>query len=526
MVWIVKGEEKGKLVLVSKSNDETAGILHKGSYLTIEDDDKKFILRTEDTFQHNPYSPSPLIVDMDLSPLSQDQKCQNIVYADRIIEIPERTDGKSSFIKPQLVARISNQKEINQAFGTYKGIPVFPATVFARVSQNIRDHQGKFMYVKIPEDVFFYQTLITGATGSGKTVAMKYMSQYFLEELGLKNGPGAVLAVNVKEEDFLIMNKKSSSNNSQVCQEWSDIGLKPHGVETFRIYYPGNLSKRYSKDVDLSKCEKITLKAKNVDPETLAGLIQNITEIGADQLPAIFRYWKKKIMKSVENKLSDFMRYFADPNKNREYTGMNSRNEEFIIKMHPGTHTSVLNAISRATEYFDINGAKELNAEDILEHGKMSVIDVVGKSALGFGSVLLRDLLDKIYDSKSKKEIQVPILIIIDEVHSFWGNVRSREALQTLDSICRQGRGLEIGIIFASQDPKDIPSGINSVVNTKICFSSDPSGIKSLGLNVSGFNPEAFKAGYAVAKIHKLSQLRFVKFPLSLAGVFDGKSKN
>ena len=524
MVWIVKGEEKGKIVLISKNVDKNAGILHKGSYLTIEDnnDKKKFIVRADDTLQHNPYSPSPLIVDMDLSPLTQDQKCQNIVLCDRIMEIPERMDGKSSFIKPQILARRSNQKEIDQAFGTREGMPVFPATVFARSSQKICDDQGKSINIKIPEDVFFHQMLITGRTGSGKTVAMKYMSQYFLEDLCLENGPGAVLAINVKEEDLLTMDKKSETKSKQVQDEWNDLGLKPHGVETFRIYYPGNLSSRYSQDVDTGKCERITLKTENVDPETLSGLIQNITDIGADQLPVIFRFWKERHMSSGDT-LVDFIRYFADPNRNRDYTGMNSRYEEFPIRMHFGTYQSVLNALTRATEYFDIDGARELTAADILQHGKMSVIDVVGKSAFGFGAVLLRDLFEKIYDAKSRKEFLIPILIEIDEVHEFYGNARSREALQTLDSICRKGRSLEIGVIFASQNPSDIPSGIGNVVNTKIYFKSDLANIKALGVSISRFDPEALKAGYGIARIHELSQLKFVKFPLSMAGVQDGK---
>ncbi|WXG44265.1 MAG: ATP-binding protein [Promethearchaeati archaeon SRVP18_Atabeyarchaeia-1] len=519
MSWIVITEDKGKIMLVSKSNQDDAvkGILHRGSYLTVEDGEKKFILRVEDSSQFNPYSPSPMVVDMDLSPLLQDQKCQNVVYATKIVEHPDRDDGRSSFIRPQLLARVSNQSEIDAAFGNNEGIPVFPATTLARSCKHLRDDKGKLVQVKIPEDVFFYQMLVTGSTGSGKTVAMKYMAQYFVEELKLNGrGPGAVLAVNVKEEDMLTMDRPSESGSSEVMNEWSDLHVSPHGVETFRTYYPGNLTPRYSKAVDLGKCEKITLETDHIDPETLTGLIQNITELGADQLPAIFRYWKEKIMKRGE-KLGDFIRYFADPNKNRDYTALNSRGEELPIRMHPGTFQSVLNALSNAAEYFDVRDAKELNAKDILEPGKMSVIDVTAKHGFGFGAVLLRDLLDKIFEAKSRRETEVPALIIIDEVHEFYGSARSREALYTLDAICRKGRSLEIGVIFASQNPEDMPKGIVNVVNTKIGFKSD---------SLRGIDPEALKPGYGIAKVHGLSQLNFVKFPLSLGGVSDGRRAN
>ena len=81
-MWTVLGEEKGKIRLVSKK--DTQGILPKGSFLTVEDKENKHILRVIDSQQSEPYSPSPMLADMDLSPLRQDQKCQNIVYAVRV----------------------------------------------------------------------------------------------------------------------------------------------------------------------------------------------------------------------------------------------------------------------------------------------------------------------------------------------------------------------------------------------------------------------------------------------------------
>jgi hypothetical protein len=521
MTWIVadiKGEE---VVLISKQG--TDGILHQGSYLTIEDkeDNKKFIVRTENTYQNNPYKPSPLIVDLDLPTLRPDQNCQNIISASRIIEIPHRNDGSSSFIKPQLKARKSNQEEVHKAFGdNTKGIPVFPATVFSRSVQQLYDGEGNFIHINVPEDVFFYQMLITGRTGSGKTVAMKYLSQYFIEKMN-----GAVLAINVKEEDMLTMDQPTKTNSKIATKEWKDLGIEPKGVKHYKIYYPGNKKPAYSKYVNIANSESITLKVRNVDPETLTGLIQNISDIAADQLPGIFRYWKNNVSNEGDS-LHDFVRYFSDSEKKGEYQSQNSLGDILPTKIHASTMSNINRALTHATEFFDVENAKELKAEDILQPKKMSVIDVTGKYGFGFGSVLLRDLLDKVYEAKSNKESPVPVLIIIDEVHEFYGNTRSKDALQTLDSISRKGRSLKIGVIFASQNPEDIPKGISSVVNSKIYFKSDSSKIKSLGISTSGFDPEGFSAGFGVAQIHGLSQLKFVKFPMSLAGVLDDTKEN
>ena len=107
-------------------------------------------------------------------------------------------------------------------------------------------------------------------------------------------------------------------------------------------------------------------------------------------------------------------------------------------------------------------------------------------------------------------------------MHQFYNTDSSKEALGDLDTICRTGRSKHIGVIFSSQNPTDIPKGLASVINTKIFFKSDISSAKSFGVRVSEEEMESLKKGYAVAIIHELSQLKVLKFPMSLSGVFEG----
>ena len=126
MKWIVLREDSGKIALVSKneSSDES-GLIHIGTYLTIEEEkDVKFILRVEGSSQYSPYDPSPMIVDLGFNTLPQDQNTKNLIHATRIMELPDRRDGKSSFIKPQTVARLSTQREIESALGNESGMPL------------------------------------------------------------------------------------------------------------------------------------------------------------------------------------------------------------------------------------------------------------------------------------------------------------------------------------------------------------------------------------------------------------------
>ena len=146
MSWIVLGEENGRIKLISKSTspNELPGLLPKGSYLTIENENTNslFILRVDDSIQIEPYKPSPLIIDMDLEGLYGDTKCQNIISAFRIKDVTHREDGKIDFIQPQSRARRSTQEEIDLALGNSNvGPRVFIATVHGGQNQLLIDNE-------------------------------------------------------------------------------------------------------------------------------------------------------------------------------------------------------------------------------------------------------------------------------------------------------------------------------------------------------------------------------------------------
>ena len=519
MSWIVLGEEKGRIKLVSKKPGEgdTPGLLPKGSYLTIDskDNNTKFILRVDDSLQNEPYSPSPMIIDMNLSGLYEDIKCQNIIYAYRIKDISNREDGKIDFIYPQSVARRSNQEEVDIAMGAIeKGPKVFLATIHAGQNQLLIDDNKNFISTKLPEDMFYHQTLICGKTGSGKTVATKYLAQYFVEEM-----KGAVLAINVKDTDFLMMDKPSQIKNERIQKEWDAIGEKARGIYNFTVYYPANTSIESYKDVNLDVCKKITLDVNSIEPEALTGLLQNISEVGAQNFPDIFRYWQQREKDADDNFLA-FTRYFLAGAQNPTFDTLNVRGDESTVTLHRGTFDNIARNLNASIEFFDNENATALDYDDILYGGKLSVINVAGAKGIQFGSILLRHLLKRIVEAKSRNQSNVPILVIIDEVHQFYNTESSKEALGDLDTICRTGRSQQIGVIFSSQTHADIPKGLSNVINTKIFFRSD--GIPASLFGISSDESQTLKAGYAVATIHDLPQLKIMKFPLAYSGVFEG----
>ena len=519
-MWIVLGEEKGRIKLVSK-NEPLGGILPKGSFLTVEENGKKYILRVDDSQQTEPYSPAPMLADMDLSPLKQDQKCQNIVYAYRVGDVTDRNDGLIDYIRPQSLARRSNQGEIDIALGSEpEGPPVFLATVYAGKNQLLCDEQGNPMKASLPTEMFYHQILICGKTGSGKTVASKYLAQYFVEEL---KGYGAVLAINVKDVDFLKMDKHSFTLHEAVSKEWKSLGKDPHGINNVTIYYPANIQIDPGQDVNLNICRRITIDVKEIDPDALSGLLLGITDIAAQHLPNIFRMWQENRRRNGDDfTFRNFVQYFARGADDRyTYRTLNTRGDELPVTLPWSTYQNVLRSLEFAMEFFDNENAQTIDASDILVRGKMSIINVAGSKGILFGSIILRHLLKSIVDEKNMGRSSVPILIIIDEVHQFYDTASSREALGELDTICRTGRSKEIGVIFSSQNPSDIPRGLSNVINTRIFFKSDRSLTREFGISVSSDEMRSLDKGYALANIHGLPHVRVLKFPMAFAGVFE-----
>jgi DNA helicase HerA-like ATPase len=519
-MWIVLGEEKGRIKLVSSS--KTSGLLPKGSFLTVEDNGNQHILRVAESQQTEPYSPAPMLADMDLSPLEQDQKCQNIVYAYRVADLIERKDGLIDFVRPQLTARRSTQEEIDKALALKMvGPRVFLATVQAGKNQVLVDEQGTQVKVSIPPEIFYHQILICGKTGSGKTVASKYFAQYFVEEL---EGFGAVLAVNVKDVDFLMMDRPSLTPNLALLNEWRTLGREAHAIDNFTVYYPANTSIEPGLGVNLDICKKITLNVQTVEPEALSGLLVGFSDIAAQHLPNIFRAWRNRRESSNDRQFTfnDFVRYFERGAEDKySYETLTARGDEGAITIPWGTYHNILRNLEYAVEFFDNEDALNIGAQDILVRGKMSVINVAGEKGIQFGSVLLRHLLKNIVEEKRTGRSAVPILIIIDEVHQFWDTTSSKEALGELDLICRTGRSKEIGVIFSSQNPSDVPRGLSNVINTKIFFKSDRSVAKDYDISVTSEDMQNLGKGYAIVNIHGLPQIKVLKFPLAMAGVFE-----
>jgi DNA helicase HerA-like ATPase len=379
------------------------------------------------------------------------------------------------------------------------------------------------IYVRIPFDSLYLQTMICGQTGSGKTVAMKYLIEQFLA-----HEKGAVLAINVKAIDLLTMDQPTTIKNEklekQTKEEWNTLGFSTSELGEFSIYIPASRQK-HKEGVNREKVRSITLKTRDLEPNSLLGVLQNITDRAAEALPNIFRYWMER-SHDQEITFRNFIRWFRErATKENQYLfpTLSQAGEESEIPLHPGTCTAILRSLESAIDFFDSQEGDclAIREDHIMVPGKLSVIDLSNKDTIIFGAVLLRHLLSKIYESKAIKGqyLDVPVLIVIDEVHHFYGSGASVQALEELNAIARMGRSERIGVIFASQNPEDLPSGLTQIVNTRIFFRS----LGNVGrkFDIKDFSVElsSLENGFAAISSVALPQVRFVKFPISLMGV-------
>jgi len=365
--------------------------------------------------------------------------------------------------------------------------------------------------------------MISGQTGSGKTVAMKFLIEQFL-----KHEQGAVLAINVKAIDLLTMDQPTNITDAklkeQIREEWDTLGYSPDTTPSFSIYVPTH-AQRHKEGVNHGNVYSITLRTKDLEPNALLGILQNVTDRAAEALPDIFRYWKEKIHQ--DRTFKNFIEWFRQKGtkeNNYIFPKLSQAQEESEIPLHSGTCSSIIRSLESAIDFFDnpeSTSCIPIKEDSIMISGKLSVIDLSDKNTTLFGAILLRHLLSKIYDAKATKGqfADVPILIVIDEVHQFYVSNASEKALEELSAIARMGRSEKIGVVFASQNPEDLPNGLTSIVNTRIFFRSLGAISRKFDVKNSSIELTSLDNGYALISSVAVPQINFVKFTLPVNGV-------
>ena len=159
-------------------------------------------------------------------------------------------------------------------------------------------------------------------------------------------------------------------------------------------------------------------------------------------------------------------------------------------------------------QFFDnaSEGAKALNYKNLLQPGRLSVIDLSDSGMSELNNIVIADLLrgvqdaqDEIYQSyerakKDNGQAVVPngALVIIEEAHEFMSEERvdkMRTLFEQVARIAKRGRKRRLGLVFVTQLPQHLPRQVFGLVNSYILHKiTDPNVVSTLRRTVSGID--------------------------------------
>jgi DNA helicase HerA-like ATPase len=291
---------------------------------------------------------------------------------------------------------------------------------------------------------------IFGTTGGGKSNSL----QVIAEEASRSNR--AVLIFDI-EGEYVSMNEPTDA----LLPILEKFGKKPQGIKNFQVYVPAPNSSRnmdaqkfgipfadldleiFSEVLGLTPFERVYLfdiarKAKDVSGTFRAYEIGTLIEV-----------LKKRIDAQVDK--SSLPEVVAEAHMGL-YTKLTMAQRAGILDSH------------RAGEVFD-----RLRPEDICSAGKISVIDV-NESSDVVRNICIAHILKEIFNYKTRSLEAPPILIFMEEIHTFLSKAKTRTMMATLTMLtemARKGRKRGIGLGLVSQQPALVPSELIELCNTR-----------------------------------------------------------
>jgi hypothetical protein len=114
----------------------------------------------------------------------------------------------------------------------------------------------------------------------------------------------------------------------------------------------------------------------------------------------------------------------------------------------------------------------EIDVRDIFVPGRITVLDL-SDSGDAVRNLVIAYHLDKIFKAKIENErtFATPILLLIEEVHTFLSKERRRQMVGTLNlmmELARRGRKRGISVGLVSQQPSHLPTELLETVNTRV----------------------------------------------------------
>ena len=336
---------------------------------------------------------------------------------------------------------------------------------------DIRVHFGSNNKSVLPRNVGIF-----GTVGSGKTNS----AQVLIEEASATGWAVIVLDV---EGEYISMDKPSSEILTQKNMKYlaeNKFKIEAKGLDVFEVYFPSNTETNRKDALEFS------IPFGGLSPYELSE-IMSMNENQEDRFISLWdsvkekilnsntvrkqpdNIWKKIDVNGIDNIYEDDE--YPDLTLNEMIKGVNEK-----VKEAKGSDRSSWLVVKRLLgrlkrfQIFD-STEEELNPLDFLKPGKVSVLDLSGSYNVKVNNIVIAYLLKKIFDFKIKDENLPPVIIFIEEAHTFVSrqNADKMEALlDRLREVARRGRKRWLSLCFISQQPSHLPDEIYELCNTKL----------------------------------------------------------
>lgn len=300
---------------------------------------------------------------------------------------------------------------------------------------------------------------IFGTTGGGKSNSL----QVITEEASLANR--AVLIFDI-EGEYVAMNEPTDA----LIPILTRFGKKPRGMEKFQVYVPAPNS---SRNID---AKKFGIPFSAIDLEIFSEVL------GLTPFERVYLFDIARKTKEISGSFRNYeIGSVVEVLKKRIDAQIDKASlPEVVAEAHMGLYTKlslvlrsgILDA-HQAGEIFD-----RIPPEDFCVPGKISIIDVSESSDI-VRNICIAHLLKEIFDYKTRMLEAPPILIFMEEIHTFLSKAKRRTMTATLTMLtemARKGRKRGIGLGFVSQQPSLVPSELIELCNTRFMhrISSEP----------------------------------------------------
>lgn len=506
--------EDAKLKLIQTIKDSS---VTPGSFIVIEDPKNSeiqylaVILNSslKSLYRQSPYD-VVLCPDNFQFPAAHFESIQ--LHEVEILAVREGPDffGPGKLIQPDSQFRRPSRDELLNFFKIDRDKPYLPTILTTTDGKFQRDLNSAPIIIPIHLDgLLTGVTLLPGQPGSGKTETIGNIAWSTTNIFQFEGRHGAFITLNNKGIDLLYLDQP----RSKVDPQWSELGLQPQGIHDFQIITPSN-----------SECQRrnahiirYTFDTSTFDPEALLGITQ-FGELGELFLPDIFRHFQR----TEAGTMVEFIEHLENlPNigNNRVLAPTMTPNGQIHnTQIHSATLSSVISRLNIIAQYFDDPSGCQVDASDLIQPGRCSVIDTVMADEM-YASLCVRQVMTTILKNqqtvKRERGPLIPIVFAIDEAHLIYSN--DKVTGNTINTIAKLGRNLKIGIVVASQLVSKLNQELIDLAGIKMIFRLSEGEAHKLGVpKLAQPRVQKLLPGHCLLIDNvDLRQTFWIKFPLA-----------